>query len=67
MFGSWDHIAFSWDGATANHYVNGSLVDTDTNTPGITTINDFGSTFSISRLSSGAYGIMDDIKFLIGL
>lgn len=62
LFGSWDHIGFSWDGVTANHYVNGSLVDTDTNTSGVTTINDFGSTFSISLAAGGAYGIMDDIR-----
>lgn len=62
LFGSWDHIGFSWDGTTSNHYINGVLVDTDTNIVGVTSINDFGGSYSISRLSSGSYGLMDDIR-----
>ena len=32
--GSWDHLVGTYNGSTANFYLNGSLVDTDTGTSG---------------------------------
>jgi len=62
QYDQWDHIALSWDGVISRHYVNGNLVDKEYHSRGITTVNDYGATYSISRLSGGAYGLMDDIR-----
>ena len=43
---NWNHIVFSWDGATIKGYLNGALVDTQAHAPALTGLaNDFFASF----------------------